>query len=155
MKNRKPCPDTHEPRSSRHRSPLISGVLLIAIGVGVLMINLGYGIPPAIWEYWPLAFIALGVIGIVAPSRHLNRSGAVWLLATGAYCEISTLQLFGLDWSSAWPIFIIAAGLSIVFRESLRGDTGCNTGDSGGDMSGGPGGNHASDKGGDKVLHEA
>lgn len=159
MNDRKPSLDTNKPRSPRHHSPLVSGVLLMAAGVGLLMINLGYGIPPAVWEYWPLVFIALGIIGILAPSRHLSRSGAVWLLAAGAYCEISTLRLFGLEWSSAWPIFIIAAGLSMIFRESLRGDSGYGTGpgvgDAGGDLGSGMRGNPRSDKGGDKVLHEA
>lgn len=116
------------PRPPRHRSPLLSGVLLMAVGVGLLMINLGYGIPPAVWDYWPLVLIVPGFVGLVAPSRHLNRSGAVWMLALGAYCEISTLRLFGLDWSSAWPVFIIAAGLSMIFRHD--------------------------DRSGDKVLHE-
>lgn len=104
------------PRPPRHRSPLLSGVLLMAAGVALLMINLGYGIPPVVWDYWPLVFIGLGFVGLVAPSRHLNRSSAVWLMAVGVYCEISTLQLFGLAWTSAWPIFVIAAGMSTLFR---------------------------------------
>ena len=98
----------------RHRSPLVMGVVLILAGVLLLMLNLGYGIPPGLWDYWPLAFIVLGLVGIAAPSRHLSRSGGIWMLAVGLYCEISVLQLFDLGWSSAWPIFIIGAGLSVI-----------------------------------------
>jgi len=132
------------PRPPRHRSPLLSGVLLMAAGIGLLMINLGYGIPPAVWDYWPLVLVGLGLVGLAAPSRHLNRSGAVWLIAVGTYCEISTLQLFGLTWASAWPIFVIAAGLSMIFRLDARAGEGCR-----GEGRGGKG------KGDDKVLHEA
>jgi hypothetical protein len=102
------------PRCPRHRSPLLMGITLILVGALLLLINLGFGVPPGLWRYWPLAPIALGVVGIVAPTRHLRRSGGIWMLASGLYCQIGTLHLFDLGWSSAWPIFIIAAGLSVI-----------------------------------------
>lgn len=102
------------PRRPRHRSPLVMGISLILIGALLLMINLGYGLPAGFWNYWPLGLIALGVVGIVAPTRHLRRSGGIWMLATGLYCQISVLGLFDLGWHSAWPIFIMAAGLSVI-----------------------------------------
>lgn len=102
------------PRRPRQRSPLVMGISLILTGVLLLMINLGYGLPPGFWNYWPLGLIVLGVVGIVAPTRHLQRSGGIWMLATGLYCQISVLGLFDLGWASAWPIFIVAAGLSVM-----------------------------------------
>jgi hypothetical protein len=54
------------------------------------------------------------------PSRHLDRSGGIWLLATGLYCLVGVFELFGLGWGSAWPIFVIAAGLSFLVRDGAR-----------------------------------
>jgi hypothetical protein len=65
--------------------------------------------------------IVLGLIGIAAPSRHMSRGGGISVLAAGLYCEISMLHLFDLDWSSAWPIFIMAAGLGVILEPSARG----------------------------------
>ena len=51
-----------------------------------------------------------------AADAGLDRSGGVWLLATGIYCVIGVFGLFGLGWGGAWPIFVIAAGLSFILR---------------------------------------
>lgn len=110
------------PRPPRHRSPLLTGVLLIAAGLALMLINLGFGIPRLVWDYWPFALMALGLAGLILPSRHLTRSGGAWLLALGAYCQISIVGLFGLSWSSAWPIFIIAMGVSTILHDCGRGD---------------------------------
>ncbi|HEY4368149.1 MAG TPA: DUF5668 domain-containing protein [Steroidobacteraceae bacterium] len=106
----------------RRRSPLIAGLILIAIGVVLLCMNLGYRIPLAMWQFYPGVLIALGLLGIVAPSRHLSRSGGIWLLAAGMYCAIGEFSLFDLGWGSAWPIFIIAYGIEVVF--GARGTRG-------------------------------
>src|SRR5262245_11522221 len=105
----------HEPRRS---SGLILGLVFLVIGGLFLAINLGAEVPQFVWEYWmyyPVILIALGVIGIITPSRHLRRSGGIWFLAAGIYCLIGTFHLFSLGWGSAWPIFIIAHGLNIIF----------------------------------------
>jgi hypothetical protein len=111
--------DTRQsPRERRHGSGLIFGVVLLTVGALLLAINLGYGVPEFFWEYWmyyPVVFITLGLLGVIAPSRHLTRSGGIWLLAIGIYCLIGTFQLFSLSWGSAWPIFLIAHGLVIIF----------------------------------------
>lgn len=103
------------PRRQRQRSPLLVGLGLIVVGALMLMFNLGFGFPPGLWRYWPTGLIVLGVIGLVAPNRHLQRAGAIWILAVGVYWQISLLNLFDLGFASAWPIFIIAAGLSVIF----------------------------------------
>jgi LiaF transmembrane domain len=72
------------------------------------------------WRYFPVPLIALGLWGLVLPTRHLDRSGGIWLLASGLYCLIGVFDLFGLGWGSAWPIFVIAAGLSFLIRDACR-----------------------------------
>jgi hypothetical protein len=121
------CPESYplSPPSSplkrqSRRSPLATGILLIVLGGILLAFNLGWSLPGFIWDYWPVALMVPGVIAIVAPSRHLNRSGGIWLLATGIYCQIGVSDLFHLGWFSAWPIFVIAYGVDMVVGPGLQ-----------------------------------
>ena len=99
----------------RRRSHLVLGLFLLVIGGVLLAANLGYGIPWGILLYWPIVLMVLGILGLVAPSRHLSRSGGMWLFASGLYCQIGMTNWFGLGWWNAWPIFVIAAGIDLIF----------------------------------------
>jgi hypothetical protein len=104
------------PHRRTGRSRLVLGVFLLALGGLMLAINLGFEPPWAWWRFFPVPLIALGLWGLVLPSRHLDRPGGIWLLAGGIYCLIGVFNLFGLGWGTAWPIFVIAAGLSFMVR---------------------------------------
>lgn len=109
-----PDPNSHPSGRSR----LAFGVILLILGVMLLALNLGVSWPWHLWKYFSIPFIAFGLWGIVSPSRHLDRVGGIWLLAVGLFCLIGTFGLFGLGWGSAWPIFIIASGFSLIFAPS-------------------------------------
>jgi hypothetical protein len=116
------------PRQPPHRgrSRLVLGLFLLALGIVLLAVNLGYPLPFGWWQYFPVPFVALGLWGLLFPSRHLDRSGGVWLLATGVYCLIGVFDLWHLGWSGGWPIFVIAAGLSfILHRQEHMGERSC------------------------------
>jgi hypothetical protein len=51
---------------------------------------------------------------VILPSRHLDRAGGIWMVASGMYCLIGIFNLWHLGWTTAWPIFLIAAGLSFM-----------------------------------------
>ena len=108
------------PHRNASRSRLVLGLFLLALGGLMMAINLGYQMPIAWWRYFPLPLMALGMWGLVMPSRHLDRSGGIWLLATGLYCLVGVFRLFGLGWGTAWPIFVIASGLGFLVRDSAR-----------------------------------
>ena len=99
----------------RRRSHLVLGVFLLLIGGILLAGSLGYGVPWDILLYWPILLMALGLVGLVAPSRHMTRSGGMWLFVSGLYCQIGLTHWFGLGWTSAWPLFVIAAGVDLIF----------------------------------------
>ena len=109
-----------KPHRNAGRSRLVLGLFLLALGALMLAVNLGYQMPIGWWRYFPLPLMALGVWGLVLPSRHLDRSGGVWLLATGLYCLIGVFELFRLSWGTAWPVFVIASGVSFLVRDSAR-----------------------------------
>ena len=105
---------------NRRRSPLAAGIVLIVIGAVLLALNLGWGVPLALWDYWPLFLILPGLVALISPSRHLTRSGGLWLLATGLYCQMAVTDWMGLGWFSAWPVFVIAYGIDIIFGRGLE-----------------------------------
>jgi hypothetical protein len=101
-----------------NRSRLAIGIFLIVLGAVLLAANLGYNLPWHWWRLYPFVFMIFGVLGLVYPNRHLDRSGGVWLLATGLYCAEGVFDVFGLGWTGSWPVFVIAAGLGFMFRRS-------------------------------------
>ena len=106
--------------SRRRRSPLATGIVLIVIGTLLLALNLGWGVPVVFWDYWPLMLIVPGLVAIVAPTRHITRSGGIWLVAWGVYCQVGISDWLGLGWFSAWPVFVIAFGIDMIVGQGTE-----------------------------------
>lgn len=108
---------------------LVIGAYLLVIGALLLASNLGYDVPGELWSYWPFLLVGLGLVKLLWPESSEERAGGFWLLASGIYAWISIWNLFGLHWGSAWPIFLVAGGVAIVFRglcgkpEPVRSDS--------------------------------
>ena len=95
---------------------LIWGLFLIAIGGLLLAVNLGIDVPRGVWNYWPFPVIAMGVARMFLGSAGAICSDGIWLLLGGLYGWISIWHIWGLSWGTAWPIFVIAGGLSVLLR---------------------------------------
>lgn len=104
-----------EKRSSPHQPGLLIGIILVSLGGVLLALKLGVALPWNLWKYFPVPIIALGVWGLVQPNRFIDRMGGLWALAVGVYALIGSFKLFGLDWWSAWPVYVIAAGFTVMF----------------------------------------
>lgn len=102
----------HRPRRSR----LVMGIFLLVLGGLLLAVNLGYGLPVGWWQFLPWALVAVGGLGLILPTRHMDRVGGVWMLALGLYLLIGLNNWWGLGWAGAWPIFVIAAGLGFILH---------------------------------------
>ena len=102
---------------SRRRSStgrLILGLYLMVIGVLLFSSNLGFEIPHGVWNYWPFLLIVGGGARIFFGGDRESWSEGFWLLLSGLYCWISVWNLWGLSWGTAWPIFVVAGGISLV-----------------------------------------
>jgi hypothetical protein len=118
-----PVPQPHsgiEPRARRSAGRLVFGLIVLVVGVLLLAGNLGFDVPRRVWTYWPLVLVGLGLIRLLWPGSPDERRSGVGLLVAGIYCSISEWHLFGLHWGSAWPVFLIAAGLSMLLRGPRR-----------------------------------
>ena len=94
---------------------LVLGVYLVGLGALMLAERLGYEIPGEIKSYWPFLVIGLGLVKLLWPGDRDERRGALWILVGGLYCWIGAWNLFGLGWKTAWPIFLVAGGLAMLF----------------------------------------
>lgn len=106
---------------------LIWGLFLIAIGAMLLAVNLGLEVPHGVWNYWPFLVIAMGVAKMLFGGDRGGGGGGFWLVLGGLYGWISIWNVWGLTWGTAWPIFVIAGGLSVLLkpafsRRERRGD---------------------------------
>ena len=103
--------NAHEP--APRRVSLASGIALIAIG-GLFLIDTlelaHFG--PLIRDYWPMIVIAAGV----AKFFEGRPASAIWMIVIGLWLQVSHLGLFGLDWSSSWPILLILVGGGMVLQ---------------------------------------
>lgn len=101
-------------RRCRGDDHLFSGLVLIAIGVGALMEQQGYGVLAFLKTQWPLAIAALGVLRLLTArrARHVGSAGFLLVLAGWLYgCETAYL---GMSYGNSWPLLLLALGLSKV-----------------------------------------
>jgi hypothetical protein len=98
----------------KSRSRLTGGIVLLLIGAIALAANLGINVPRDWWSNWPWLLIALGGVQLAWPGSFRERLGGYWLVIVGLYGLINTYGLFGLDWGTSWPIFIIALGIRVM-----------------------------------------
>lgn len=109
-------------RRDRRRTAarLVFGAFLMLIGGLLIADNLGFDVPVDVWSYWPFLLIALGVAKLALDEGE-GRGGGYWLLVAGVYGWLSVFRIAGLHWGTAWPVFLLAAGLWIVIGRVVCG----------------------------------
>jgi hypothetical protein len=91
-----------------------TGIFLILLGAALLLGELRLLSLEPLKRWWPVLLIAIGIVRLFGGSR--GRFSGYWLLVGGVYGAVGEWNLFGMTWSDAWPIFVIAAGLAILIR---------------------------------------
>jgi len=96
---------------------LVASLLIVTLGVILLLDRMEMIEAGRIFRHWPLLLVLAGA------SRLLQRGcqggartcGGILLLA-GVLLELSTIGALHLHWDTIWPLFIIVAGLSLLFH---------------------------------------
>jgi multisubunit Na+/H+ antiporter MnhB subunit len=95
---------------------LIPAVIVIGIGVLFLLNNLNILYFSEWARYWPVILIAIGLVKLVdadSPGGHV--AGGV-LVGVGAILLGQTLGYLNVQMHDLWPLFLIGAGLLMLFR---------------------------------------
>ena len=100
---------------------LTGGIIMITIGVLFLLSKLDIPeLGQVVRRYWPMIVVLFGV------SRMFTREtvwNGMWLVAVGSWLQVCRLRMFGLTYSTAWPLLLIALGAGMIARvllESVR-----------------------------------
>jgi uncharacterized membrane protein HdeD (DUF308 family) len=100
--------------SYRWRKQVVWGLIMILVGAVFLADRLGYTEVEALWHYWPLLLVLIGInqtIGYPTPREFGN---GLWLVFIGLWLFAVFENLFGLTFRNSWPLFILVAGIKMV-----------------------------------------
>lgn len=100
-----------------NRKDLVSGVLLIGIGLMFLASNLGSLPEFDAARMWPLVLVVIGV-GQLFSSDVEGRIGGITLMLTGAIFLAHNYRVVRLH--DSWPLFMVVAGISVMFGSRNR-----------------------------------
>lgn len=90
------------------------GVILIVVGLIFLGERLGWGLSWNMGRMWPIILIVLGLVQMLT-----RRSpGGAWLVFTGGIFLLNQNHILRLH--DSWPLFIVAAGIGMLFGRSRR-----------------------------------
>jgi len=107
--------------SNRQRDPtsqLIVGVAVVIIGMVFLLDNLGWLDLNFTLHLWPTVLIFFGILKVV---QTRTTSGAVVggaLILVGSLILLKETGFIDIAWRSLWPLILIAAGLSVMFKST-------------------------------------
>lgn len=102
----------------QHSRELRRGLTLLAVGGWFLLNTLGV-FDLDYHRSWPLLLILIGLAMTIAPSGRERCRGVrpgVFMMAWGALAWIAESHLWGFGWNNIWPLFLVGAGLAIVWR---------------------------------------
>src|ERR1700676_587498 len=110
-------------RRNRYRSGaggIVIGALIVAVGLMILLDNMGIVRFHDVWRYWPVLLIVFGVSRIL---ESRAPAGYIWggvLTLAGALLLLDNLDIVVFDFNLVWPLLIIAFGLSMLLRSMDR-----------------------------------
>ncbi|MFZ6673400.1 LiaF transmembrane domain-containing protein [Undibacterium sp. Xuan67W] len=102
--------------NSHNQRRVLFGAIVVIFGVLALVDNLHWFNARDYIQFWPMVFIAFGGLKI---SQTRNDSGYLVggaLVAAGVLMTLSNLGIVYFRMRDWWPMFIIIAGLAVVFK---------------------------------------
>jgi hypothetical protein len=102
------------------RRQLVWGLVVIALGLAFLLDQMDVVEIRAIWHYWPLLLVALGLNRMIGyPTPKEFTSGLTTMLFGLLFFALFE-GMFGLTWRNFWPFAIIIGGLGMVIEPLMK-----------------------------------
>ncbi|MBM4169581.1 MAG: hypothetical protein FJ215_10580 [Ignavibacteria bacterium] len=95
-------------------------LILIAAGVLFLLDNFHLLDVGSVGRLWPLIIVAIGFEQLIRSRTPHQRLNACWWLFVGAWIFISYNRVFDLTFRDTWPLLLIAWGVELILRNSIR-----------------------------------
>jgi len=106
-------------RANRGLSHLAIGLFVVAIGVGLLLDNLGIYPIGDIWRYWPVIFIIMGIAKVTEAPFAGGKilGGMLFLIGCGILADnLRLIPGFHFGWEVIWPLLIIYFGATLLLK---------------------------------------
>ena len=95
---------------------VILGVLVIGMGLLFLLDNMYIWNFGRVLQFWPMAFIVVGVIKLFDTNSSDGVILGSALILVGVLMLLDRLGLVYFSWRAIWPVMLIALGASVVYR---------------------------------------
>jgi hypothetical protein len=102
---------------------VVLGLLVMGMGVLFLLDNLDILDFNHAIGFWPLAFIAAGVVVLSGDGPRSGSYTGVVLIGVGVLMILGRLGVLYISWAMVWPLLLIALGGLILFRTLGPGRT--------------------------------
>ena len=117
--------DRYEDRMRRRQyrsgtGGIVVGAFIVAIGLLILLDNLGIIRVHDVWRYWPVLLIVFGVSRLL---ECRTPAGYIWggvLTLVGALLLLNNLDMVVFDINVFWPVILIIVGLGMLLRSLER-----------------------------------
>jgi predicted membrane protein len=103
--------------SKRSHTGFLTGTVVVLLGIGLLLSQMGMVPADKIFRLWPLLLVWVG-LGRLFEYR-LCPHRAIWgvfVILTGVLLELNEFNIYAFHLHTLWPIFVIAGGLLIVWQ---------------------------------------
>ena len=103
----------------RERRRVVWGVILVAVGVILLLGQLGLAnvIPPLHW--WPSILFVIGAAQILTAERPKAVASGLSLMLLSLWFFACIYHWYGLSYQNGWPLLLVIFGGEIVFASIL------------------------------------
>src|ERR1700682_547303 len=104
-----PVPKT---RAATSRGPLVTAVVVIAVGIVLLLDQLGY----MNVDFWPLVFVAAGLVLLLSADCWSRRAWGTVLILAGVVIGLNERGVTNIHFWQLWPLYIIVAGVGLLWN---------------------------------------
>lgn len=95
---------------------LVSGVIIVAIGVLLLLGQFGFFNLSTMWRLWPAIFVAVGVGKIAGSDSNSERWWGLFLMGFGGLLLLHEFGFIQYGIFQLWPLFIVGGGVAMMIR---------------------------------------
>ena len=108
----------------RARRGLFAGLVVVAIGVILLLDQLGIVPAERAYRLWPLILVYVGVLNLFRSINWNRRMWGLFLIFLGALFELREFGYLHFRIENLWPAFLIALGLLMMIQALNPGRIG-------------------------------
>ena len=97
-------------------SSAVGGAILLAVGAVLLLDRLGIVSARDIFQFWPMALVAVGLAALTRTSTLTGRLWSGTLIAAGLLLQAANLGYIRVRGELFWPFVLIAVGVLLLGR---------------------------------------